>query len=264
MLDWGTRFDDLHHYLATQYGVDDREAVEILLAALVSCPRTAAPWLILETNWFSRRCDNAWFSFGGHWQPRSLAELRALRPRQANELIREWLDESPQGRLFVEPDYERMPHYRRIFESRFLLARSLRVRSMTPRSGGALAVDHREQDRRADTLATLVRQLVEDRVGARAADPPVFRQPPGFLYHAEILQRLSPWFPDWSELLNSLASLAVHHAYLYGRTETTEADWKVMSRLAADSVPVWIHRMIHYLNENPASPEEQPARVRVQ
>jgi hypothetical protein len=95
MLDWGSRFDDLHHYLATQYGVDDREAVEILLAALVSCPRTAAPWLILETNWFSRRCDNAWFSFGETWLPESLPLIRAMRPRNANKLIAVWLAEPP-------------------------------------------------------------------------------------------------------------------------------------------------------------------------
>ena len=51
--------------------------LELLLSALVNCPRTASPWLILETNWYSRDCQDAWFAFGGHWTPCSLARLRA-------------------------------------------------------------------------------------------------------------------------------------------------------------------------------------------
>jgi hypothetical protein len=212
ILDWRDRLDELNFFLNATWQINDPEVVAILAAALVSCPGTRPPWLVLETNWFSRDCSPAWFAFGGLWAPRSLAELRSLRPRQARELIREWLDESAEPRLFIECDFERLPHYARIPEIRFLLARSLRVRTMMPRSQGALTVDQREQARRADALRALTRQLAEDRARLRPEDPPAFRQPPNFFYHAELLQRLAPWFPDWNELINALASLAVHQA----------------------------------------------------
>ena len=72
-----------------------------------------------------------------------------------------------------------------------------------------------------------------------------------------MLQRLAPWYPDWSLLLNALASLAVHHAYIYGRTETTEEDWKILARVAADSVPPWIHRAVRYLAKQRGNEEER-------
>jgi hypothetical protein len=71
--------------------MEDRTALEILLSALVPCPRTPALWLIIETNWYSRRCDNAWFAFGGEWAPYSLGELRSLRhERLGSKLTRGW------------------------------------------------------------------------------------------------------------------------------------------------------------------------------
>src|SRR5215471_18199512 len=129
MLDWALRIDYLSHFLAMAYRIEDRQATEILLSALISCPRTPALWLVLETNWFSRDCQRAWFSFGETWLPQSLPLLRTMRPRNANRLIAEWLAEPAAPRLFVEPDYNRrLPHYSRISESRFLLGRSLRLR----------------------------------------------------------------------------------------------------------------------------------------
>src|SRR5215831_6044267 len=98
MLDWLRRVDDLAFHLATQYRMEDRTALEILLSALVPCPRTPALWLVAETNWFSRDCAPAWFAFGGAWRPESLPLLRAMRSRNANSLIATWLNEPPQGR----------------------------------------------------------------------------------------------------------------------------------------------------------------------
>ena len=180
-----------------------------------------------------------------------------MRPRKANELISEWLNEPSVPRLLVEPDGGKLHRLRQISEIPSLLARSLRVRTMTPRTAGVLAVDECEQERRADTLAALTRAVIEDRVGARAQEPPVFRKPPNWLYHAELLQRLAPWYPDWSMLLNALASLAVRHSYLHNRRETTEEDWAVMARAAADSVPPWIHHAVRYLAEQPADGDER-------
>ena len=257
MLNWARRVEELHYYVASTYQISDTQAIDILLAALLPVPRTPAVWLIIETNWYSRCCDSAWFSFSGTWHPRSLGEIRSMRPRKANELISEWQNKSQEPRLLVEPDGEKLHHPRQISEIPLLLARSLRVRTITPRTAGVLAVDEREQQRRADNLAALTRAVIEDRVRARPEDPPVFREPPNWLYHAEMLQRLAPWYPDWSLLLNALASLAVHHAYIYGRTETTEEDWKILARVAADSVPPWIHRAVGYLAERSADGEKR-------
>ena len=65
MLDWGSRIDELEHLISREYAVNDRMAVEVLLAGLINCPRTASIWTILETNWYSRYCEDAWFAFGG-------------------------------------------------------------------------------------------------------------------------------------------------------------------------------------------------------
>jgi hypothetical protein len=256
MVDWSGYLDDLHQHLNAVYQIDDAGAVNLLLAALIDVPRTAGCWMILETDWLSRDCSPAWFAFGGTWSPESLGKIRAMRPRQANQLITQWREEPAVSRLFVEPDWQQLPRARRISEMPSLVARSLRVRVKAPRSIGALVLDQREQDRRADALAELVRRVLEDRIGARPVDPPRFVQPANFLYHAELLQRLAPWYPDWSELINALASLAIHHAYLFGRDQTAEEDWTAMGRVAADSVPVWIHAAIRYLDEHPAGGEE--------
>jgi hypothetical protein len=79
MFDWAARLDDLHHFLSTQYRVEDRQAIEILLSALIPVPRTPAFWTVLETNHCRRDCQLAWFSFGESWAPRSLGEIRARR-----------------------------------------------------------------------------------------------------------------------------------------------------------------------------------------
>src|SRR5215471_8838252 len=106
MLDWSASIDELAFHLASQYRMEDRQALEILLRALIPCPRSQSCWLILETNWFSR-CRPAWFSFGETWLPESLPLVRAMRPRNPNQRI------AVVPRLFVEPDYDRrLPHYR--------------------------------------------------------------------------------------------------------------------------------------------------------
>lgn len=90
MIDFAKR---IHELAATQFRMEDRE---ILLAAAFECPPTPACWLILEPTSTAVNCEYAWFAFGGHLVPRSLAELRSMRPRFANERIRQWFDDSPQ------------------------------------------------------------------------------------------------------------------------------------------------------------------------
>src|SRR5262245_11038232 len=88
---WRGRVDELCHFLATAYRVEDGQAVEILLSSLIACLRVSPLWMILECNWYSRHCAPAWFSFGETWVPESLPLLRTMRSRDANRLIASWL-----------------------------------------------------------------------------------------------------------------------------------------------------------------------------
>jgi hypothetical protein len=64
VMDWSGRLDDVAYFVSTAYRMEDHEALEILLSALISCPRTPSLWTVLETNYYRRSCESAWFSFG--------------------------------------------------------------------------------------------------------------------------------------------------------------------------------------------------------
>jgi len=253
MLDWGARIDEVAHQLSRDWAVEDRAAIDILLSALVPCPRTPGVWLILETNWYSRECREAWFSFGEQWLPYSLPQLRARSPwRMIEALTVEWLDAAGEERLFIEPDFERYPRFHRLTNAQYLLQRSLRLRTHSNRVGhGLRALDEREEERRQDQLSALARGVLEDRVGARPPDPPAFKEPPNFLYHLELIQRLAPWYPDWETLLRTFAILGVRHACLYGRRQTEAEDHRAMARVARDSIPPWISTALGLLLNGP-------------
>lgn len=248
MIDWVARIDELAFHLAREYRVEDREAIEILLAALVDCPRTPAPWLVLETNFYQRDCRLGWFSFGGAWLPESLPLLRAMRSRNANALIAQALNEL-HGRLYVECDYDRrLPRYRALSEIRFLLAKSLNLRVVSPLDGISSPIDERLADRRADQLRALASDVLQDRAGARPADPPrLSAEPPAFLYHTQLAVRLAGRHSDYGQTARALRALAVRRACLYGRHETDASDWQPLSRILRDTVPPWIARVIQYL-----------------
>jgi hypothetical protein len=256
MLDWSARLDDLMDFLKREYAVEDRQAVEILLAAgPLNCPRTPTVWMILEVPWYARECRDGWFSFGEQWLPYSLAQLRVRSPwRLVETRMNEWLEAPNEERLFIEPDYDRYPMFHRLTQARDLLQRALRLRVPTERVAIPLrAIDQRAKDRRADELAALAGRVLEDRVGARPQDPPVFHQPPNFLYHLELVERLSPWFRDWNLLVEAFAALAVRRAYLEARTETGPEEIRALARVAADSVPPWISKAVRTLLEGPAA-----------
>ena len=208
---------------------------------------------MLETNWFSRDCQRAWFSFGETWQPASLPLLRTMRSRDANKLIATWLDDrSPQGRLFVECDYDgRIPRYRPLCDSRSLLTRTLRLRILSTPDGVSRPIDEQRASERALRLRALTADVIEDRAQARPFDPPVWREPPNFLYHAELAVRLAGRHHDYGESVHALRSLAIRHAYLDGRTETDETDWSLLARVLADSVPPWLRRIVEHLSASP-------------
>lgn len=244
--------------LNRDYKIEDRQAVEILLSAQVICPRTPAMWMVIETNWYSRQTEDAWFAFGtAVWTPWSFPGLRVFRPwRQRYQILAEIFEDSEMERLFVESDWERFPHADRVPGALELLDRSLRIRCLTGRGTVPLmTLDFNELQRRRDLLSAATRMVLEDPAGDRPQNPPKFVAPPNLLYHAELLQRLCPWFRDWNVLLRNLSILAIRHAYLLGRDETNEEDWRLMARVAADSIPPWVRKATEALLIEPTSPQ---------
>jgi hypothetical protein len=268
-MDFASRIDDLCDHLTNAYGVDDRDLVEIFLSALVNCPRTPSLWFILEASFHAPKPYGAWFSFGEHWLPRSLEELRGrMRSwRKIDEEFRQYLeDESDQEHLFVEPEWERHPKFNR-HQAAFLIDRSLRVRHKPFRTDKPIQVlDHIQRDLRTDKNAYLTRKILEDPLNSRPVNPPKFHPPDNFLYHTEIMQRLAPWYRDWEVLVTNLGALAIRHAYLLGRDETNEEEVEILRRVARDSVPPWIVRAIRKLEKGPskAPPLEAEMRLRYQ
>jgi hypothetical protein len=255
MIDWEARIDLLMDLLSREHAISDRQCVEILLSALVHVPRTASCWLILETNWFSRDCQDAWFSFGEIWTPISLARIRARSPwREIEAETIEWLNAPSDERLFVECDYDRYPRFHRLTQAQYLLQRSLRVRTRSARAADPLrSLDQRAEDRRADELQAAASYVLEDRAQARPGDPPRFIEPPDFLHSVELVQRLSPYYPDWRQLVQSFALVGLRRAYLFGREETNAEDYRIMARAARDSIPPWIAKTIALLLEGPST-----------
>ena len=254
MIDWAGRIDELAEALRRQHAINDRLALEALLSAMIDCPRAPTSWLILETNWHSRDCENGWFSFGKLWQPASLKRLRARYPwREIEAEMKEWIENPAEAHLFIEPEYETYPVFCRLTQAQFLLQSSLRIRAPAPRTASPLReLDPHDANRRQAELATYAKAVIEDRVGARPQTPPRFIEPPEFLYYFELVQKLAPWYSDWRMLVRAFAALAMRHAHLHGRAETGPADNALLARVASDSVPPWIAHALRLLLENHA------------
>jgi hypothetical protein len=263
-MDWLGRIDELAHYLSTEYRVEDRGALEVLLAALVDCLRTPPLWLVLETNYFQRDCSPGWFALGQTWAPMHLSELRGLRSRNANALIGQWLADG-RGHCAVECDYDGViPRYRPLADSRTLLARTLRLRVQTPSCCALSPVDQRDAERRSLQLRALVDDALKDRLGTRGSDPPAWKEPGAFLYTVELAVRLSGRHRDYGQTALLLRSLAVRRAHLYGRREADESDWGAIERVILDSIPLWVMRVIERLAQAEglgATCSKAPARL---
>lgn len=255
MIDWDAHIDDLMHLLSVQHAINDRLAIEVLLSAAIACPRTCASWIILETPWHDRRFENAWFGLGGNiWRPTPLKKMRSTGSAKFKAIVDQWL-EGDEAHLFIEPECERYVGCCFLSEAPLVQLRSLRIRVPTTRNAGVLrTLDWHARQREDDKVRACVETILEDRIGARPDDPPKFIQPPWFLFYAELLQRLNPWFIDWRVLLITLAGIAVRHAYLHGLTETGPQQSAVLARVAADSIPPWIANALCMLLDKGLTP----------
>jgi hypothetical protein len=250
MIDWEERIDELVLFLSREYRVEDRAAVEVLLAALIDCPRTPALWIVIETGWFQRECSPGWFAFGGHWVPESLPALRLLRPRWANRRIDAWIADE-RSHLAVEPDYHRLHRWHIRVDSPSLLTRTLRLRVPATSDGATRPIDLRASDARTQRLYALASDVLDDRASARPPDPPVWREPANFLYLVEIACRLGGRSPDYGQIAHALRALAVRRAWLLGRSQVDETDLAILARALNDSIPPWIMRLFRHLENAP-------------
>lgn len=240
MINYAERVLEVTEVLQSDFGINDPQLVEILLAARIET-NLKYPWMVLETDYYSLDTTGAWFNFGKAPAALLLSEFRVRRPRTSNNALDAVLaSEGP--RLFIEPQYQKpVETYYRLWLWPYLLQDCLRVRLPYPR--------------RMLTEPTAVLRLEQavDRVFDNAWRSAVCRMPahvPGpLLYYAEILQRLTGYLRDWDALLANLCALAGRRAYLFNRDHADESDWEAVTRVMKDTVPHWTGKIIEEIEE---------------
>lgn len=209
----------------------------MLPSSLTLMPR---PWYIVETDFPSRDCTDAWFSFGNSVTVNSLATARVLRNRDTEAMMRQWLDRKAGGceGIFVDAEWRKL-HHMRIHRSgdhinySSLLHSCLRLRIVHPKSDQALRVD-RTADRME--LARLTRRVLDNdlRPPPKASEVMSMIPPRSFYYWCEVVQKLSPWITDWETLTGSIAATVRNIALLYA--DGRPCDWSCAERLLRDSI----------------------------
>lgn len=236
------RIEDLHLHLARRYGQVDRQATEILLAALLpkSLTRAAPPWFVIETDYPNRDTRDAWFSFGGIVPVESVAAARIQRADTREKMVTEWLDTRKTGApgLFVDAEWRRLTHltsgrrYPSIIPGMYglLMSQCLRLRVAYPK--GAHGADCDRDVHRAE-LERLTRRVLDH--DHRTVRPCVEPPPRGMYYWVELLQKLSTQQSDWDVLIAGLAAVARSTCTLYNDTDRGP-DWTMSERLIRDMV----------------------------
>ena len=235
MIDYVERVEEVTGLLRHEYGVEDTQAVEILLASAIEC-EVPYPWIILETPYYRLDPAGAWFSRiidPGFVRPLPL--FRTPRPRHVNGEVLEILKERNVARLFVEPNWEipTITAYQfRLWP--YLLQECVRLRTPYPKSLLANA-----------RAGPLVEQAVDRALDSRfrSGTPQLAPAPRSLPYWCELLQRLAPPLRDWERLLTNLCAIAGRRAYLFNRP-VDSTDWDAVSRVMRDSVPQWTGEIV--------------------
>ena len=238
VIDFAERVEDVCSILTGEFGIEDRQLVEILLASRIDTGPDGPgyPWVILETEYYSLDTASGWFNFGDGGEAMLLSEFRMRNPRRNNAYIENVLFLKDRPKLFIEPHFETPfdPYYK-TWGWPLLLQMCLRVRAKYPK-------------RKLIEPTTMARL----REAAKAVLDSTFRQtlcrmprtmPASLLYHTELLQRLSYWHRDWDTLLRNLCSIAARRAYLFDR-DVDASDWAAVARTMSDMTPVWTGRLL--------------------
>ena len=236
MIDHRERVAEAVNLAASEFGVKDREAVELLLAARIPCG-IPYPWIVLETPYYRLDPSGSWFACLFD-RITVLPLLRTMRPRASNSEIVEILRGRETPRLFIEPNWE-LPttvHYN-LKMLPYLTQECVRLKTGYPK--GALP-----GYRSVQLLETAVVRVLDTRW--RTAQPELPATPPPLPYWCELLQKLSPPLRDWESLLGNLCALAGRRAYLFDR-RVDSTDWSAVNRLMRDSIPAWTKEMLGHL-----------------
>lgn len=226
----------------------DSEACDILLACLVDPKATGAPkpWIIVETDWMSRDCTEAWFNFGGLAGAQSLSTARIERAGPAETMLNAWLASRAHGAagIYVESEWHRLAQlsggsmHRRNASSLAnayvtLMSSCIRLRTAHPKTAWATQTAAR---RAADLqeLKRLTMQVLDNRYRepVPGRDAPA---PGAMLYWCELLQRISVMARDWNTVVQGLSQVVRNVCTLYNEPDRSP-DWRLAERLVRDAV----------------------------
>ena len=237
------RLEDLHIHLERKYGQTDREATEVLLAALLppSLTSAAPPWIVIETDYPNRDTRDAWFSFGGIAHVEPLATARVSHPRIREKILGMWLQSKQAGMpgLYVDSEWRRLTHltvrgsYPTIAVNTYgtFQSQCLRLRVAYPK--GAHGADCDREVHHAE-LARLTRRVLDN--DHRTMKPCVEPPPRGMYYWCELLQKLSTLQTDWDAMVAGLAATVRSTCMLYNDPVAHPPDWTVAERMVRDMV----------------------------
>ena len=213
------RIEELHEHLEAYWGQMDRQATEILLASLISEARRK-PFIILETDYPNRDTADAWFSFGGVQEVKSMAAPRVVRARLQGNMLKEWLNGD--RLVAVDAEWRRPPKNNQVNMLgpnklyRTLLARCVKLRVTHPKRVIGAPAESMKQE-----LARLTRRVIDGEFRPRAslASPstlaPLATLGSAYPYWCELLQKVAPWQTDWETLTGTVADLATGVCRLY-------------------------------------------------
>jgi hypothetical protein len=236
-VDYAERVEDVLLCLLGGYGVNDREAVEILLASRLECS-LPYPWVVVESSFYGLTFDGSWFD-GITPNMLALAVWRLQRPRNGNNEIKDLLRDRDYPRTFLESAWEApTEHHHRLVMWPYFMQECVRLR-----------VKHLKKPLPDEGAAGRLRASVNRALDSRWRDPKplkIAQPPPGLTYYCEVLHRISPWQRSWESLLRNLCALAARRAYLFNR-DIDKSDWQAVGRVMHDSIPDWITRILKHL-----------------
>jgi hypothetical protein len=254
MIDFAARVEDVDGILRSRYGVDDKIAVEIILAAWMEAQKLPYPWLVIETRHYSRDLDSVdstpWFlfGFGSRWplagSPETLSAcasipyFRTLRARKVDEIFDRELSVRQRPLLWIEPEYDTPPPMKRYGQESWeqLNQATVRLRMLHPLLNRQLPSERLELNQAA-------RQAMDPRF--RPAEPEQKPLPGSLLYWLELLHKISGRQRSWEDLVRNFSGLIGRLHWL-----DPEIDWrKHCARVIRDSVPYWTAEIIRVLHQ---------------
>lgn len=254
------RMEELHAWLDTRFGQRDRQATEILLAAILASSDPAPLRVIIETDWPQVDTSLAWFTFGGLARCRTLEDLRASRPRYRERMTTEWLADGEF--LFVEPAWRALQKRfaRDIATTGTFYANCVRLRVESPKGGqGLQTIEQRRGDRQElnrlarRALDPMLRSALASRnVAARSTD----KTPESLLFWLELTARIAPGQADFDCLTGSIAGVARGIAGLYH--DGRDADWTAAERVMRDCIADMTTRIIE---DRAGDSQDRPERA---